>query len=304
MSTASAAYTPPIDQPPPATPVPLYGGFWIRFAAHFVDCFIIWVGTSLIAVVLYIAASSVSATGANVLIGLGLLVLGQLYHAYFVSSAKMATPGKRLCGLYVTDKDGHRLGFGRALWRNVAALFSYLTLCIGFLMAGFTSRKQALHDMIAGTVVHRQPGTSAPVAVVIVVAMFLVVVVGGILAAIGVSSFEEYGVKAKISGTIAGMSRAKAPIAAYAAEKGAWPTTWEQVRLDGAGTPLDLVPQASREIVKDIRLEPGGTIVATVRVRQTEGQLRMVPKKVGDSIEWTCTSSPEIRKYAAAPCRN
>ena len=61
------------------------------------------------------------------------------------ANAYCAWAGKRLCGLYVTDTAGHRLGFGRALWRNVAALFSYLTLYIGFFMAGFTGRKQALH---------------------------------------------------------------------------------------------------------------------------------------------------------------
>ena len=304
MSTSSAAYTPPIDQPAPATPVPLYGGFWIRFAAYFMDGMIVGITLFVLAFVWTLTTGREFATKFGDVMTLGMVALGQIYHAYFVSSARMATPGKRLCGLYVTDVEGHRLSFGKALWRNIAALFSYLTLCIGFIMAAFTERKQSLHDKIAGTLVHRQPGSSAPVAVVIVVAMFLVVVVGGILAAIAVSSFDEYAVKAKVSGVVAEMSRAKAPIAGYAAEKGAWPTTWDQVRLDGEGTPLEQVPRASREFVKDIRLEQGGAIVATVRVDQTEGQLRMVPSKVGDSIEWTCTSSPEIKKFVTAPCRN
>ena len=55
------------------------------------------------------------------------------------ATVKMATPGKRLCGLYVTDADGHRLSFIHALGRNLAALLSYLTLYIGFFMAGFTA---------------------------------------------------------------------------------------------------------------------------------------------------------------------
>ncbi len=53
----------------------------------------------------------------------------------------------------MTDLAGRRIGFGRALSRWLAALLSYLTLYIGFFMAGFTARKQALHDYVAGTLV-------------------------------------------------------------------------------------------------------------------------------------------------------
>jgi len=39
------------------------------------------------------------------------------------------------------------------LGRQFAMGVSFVMLCIGFVMAGFTARKQALHDMIAGTLV-------------------------------------------------------------------------------------------------------------------------------------------------------
>jgi uncharacterized RDD family membrane protein YckC/Tfp pilus assembly major pilin PilA len=304
MSTTATVFTPPVDQPPPAAPLPMYGGFWVRFAAHIVDGIIIGFAMIVLAFAWFMAAGLALGEQLSNLVSLGMVALGQFYHAYFVSSVRMATPGKRLCGLFVTDTDGHRLGFGRALWRNVAALFSYLTLYIGFIMAAFTPRKRALHDMLAGTVVHRQPGNSAAVAIVIVVGVFFLVVILGILAAVAIPAFQDFSVRAKVSGVVMGMSQAKAPIAAYAGENGAWPTSWNQVLPADASNPIELVPNASREIAKEIRLEQGGAIVAIVKAGQKEGQIRMTPGKVGDSIEWTCTSSPEIRKYVAESCRN
>ena len=55
------------------------------------------------------------------------------------------------------------MSFAQALGRWFAAELSYLTLYIGFFMAGFTERKQALHDMVAGTlVVDRWAYTAEP----------------------------------------------------------------------------------------------------------------------------------------------
>ncbi len=307
MSAPAAAYTPPADQPPPLASGALpYGGFWVRLAAHVVDGFIIGFGVFVIAFVLGFAAAMLGGGGGeavSIVITLIMLLLGQLYHAYFVSSPKMATPGKRLCGLYVTDVEGHRLSFGRALWRNVAALFSYLTLYIGFIMAAFTERKQALHDKIAGTLVHRQPGGSAVIVIVIVLVLFVGVAVIGILAAIAIPAYQDYTVRAKMSGVIASMEAARTPIAEYAANKGQWPTTWEQVESAGGANPMRQVPESSRAFVEDIRLEQGGTIVGYIKIQGKQGQIRVTPKQLGDKVEWTCTASPEIRKNVPLRCR-
>ena len=85
---------------------------------------------------------------------------GTLYYPLMESSATQATLGKQMLGIVVTDESGHRISFGRALGRYLAKSLSLLTLLIGYLMAGFTSRKQALHDMAAGTlVIKRTPAT-------------------------------------------------------------------------------------------------------------------------------------------------
>ena len=72
------------------------------------------------------------------------------------SSERGATLGKRALSLRVVKSDGTRLTFGRATGRFFAKAF--ITglnprFGIGYIMAGFTDRKRALHDMIADTVV-------------------------------------------------------------------------------------------------------------------------------------------------------
>ncbi len=56
-------------------------------------------------------------------------------------------------GLKVTDMNGWKISFLRALGRNLAKFISAIILMIGYFMAGFTAKKQALHDMIARTLV-------------------------------------------------------------------------------------------------------------------------------------------------------
>jgi uncharacterized RDD family membrane protein YckC len=80
------------------------------------------------------------------------LVIPWLYDALMLSSETQATLGKMALGITVTDMDGRRLTFGRATGRHFAKILSALLLCIGFVMAAFTAKKQALHDMLAGTV--------------------------------------------------------------------------------------------------------------------------------------------------------
>jgi uncharacterized RDD family membrane protein YckC len=60
-------------------------------------------------------------------------------------------------GLVVTDMAGQRVSFGRATARHFAKIVTNLIpLAIGYIMAGFTEKKQALHDMIARCLVLRR----------------------------------------------------------------------------------------------------------------------------------------------------
>ena len=119
-----------------------YAGFWRRFGAYLIDAI-------LLAVVGGILNAIVGRTLGN---ALGTLIfLG--YFAYMESSPNQGTIGKMALGIKVTDLDGNPISFGRALGRNAAKFISAIILLIGFIMAAFTARKQALHDMIAGTLV-------------------------------------------------------------------------------------------------------------------------------------------------------
>ena len=55
--------------------------------------------------------------------------------------------------IYVTDLDGKRITFAKATGRYFAKILSGLFLLVGYIMAAFTDRKQALHDKLAGTLV-------------------------------------------------------------------------------------------------------------------------------------------------------
>jgi uncharacterized RDD family membrane protein YckC len=84
-----------------------------------------------------------------------LLVMSWLYSTLFESSSKQGTPGKIILGLVVTDLDGRRISFGRANARYWARALSIATLMIGFILAAFTRRRQALHDLVSGCLIMR-----------------------------------------------------------------------------------------------------------------------------------------------------
>jgi uncharacterized RDD family membrane protein YckC len=84
------------------------------------------------------------------------IVFNWLYYALLESSAWQATLGKKALGLEVTDMAGQRISFARATGRYFGKIVSAFILMIGFIMAGFTAQKQALHDMMAGCLVIRK----------------------------------------------------------------------------------------------------------------------------------------------------
>ncbi|MEP6800448.1 MAG: RDD family protein [Acidobacteriota bacterium] len=162
-----------------AAPAASYAGFWIRVGASAVDLFLLillWFATDA---VIRISAgapvspfwkeSSGSTLGLNCAENFVELVVWWLYTALSESSAAQATLGKRALRLRVTDTSGRRLSFARASFRNFGKILSILTLFIGFVMAGFTRRRQALHDLMAETVVLKmgppEPASRAAVSV-------------------------------------------------------------------------------------------------------------------------------------------
>ena len=91
--------------------------------------------------------------GIVVLLSLFSIVTGWLYYALFESSKHGGTLGKMAIGLKVTTPEGQRITFGRASGRYFAKIVSNMTIYIGYIMAGFTEKKQALHDILANCIV-------------------------------------------------------------------------------------------------------------------------------------------------------
>ena len=159
---AWAPTPPPPSHAPPATaqavPTRRYAGFWMRFFAAFIDGVLIFIAQMIVLIPLLIvvraASSSVELESAFSLLSWAAGVpINWLYEALMTSSAKQATVGKLALGLRVTDLNGQRLTFGYATGRHFAKYLSSLTLFVGYLIQPFTQRRQALHDIVAGTLV-------------------------------------------------------------------------------------------------------------------------------------------------------
>lgn len=131
-----------------------YGGFWIRFAAKFVDGLIIGVVNLLISYLITLPIAN-PADPTSALIAGGISTLANFAFAIGMTTWFLgrfgATPGKMAFGLVVVHPDGRRISYGRAFGRYFAELLSSITLCIGYLMAAFDDEKRALHDRICDT---------------------------------------------------------------------------------------------------------------------------------------------------------
>ncbi len=157
---------------PGTTPSFRYAGFWKRFLAYFIDKIILG-AISLVFILPLIAVGGLSVLRwdeydsftpefllALVTAFAGVLVMILVIHwLYFalLESRKGATFGKMALGIAVVDMKGDRISFGRASGRHFGKILSSLILCIGYIIAGFTQQKQALHDILAGClVINRQ----------------------------------------------------------------------------------------------------------------------------------------------------
>lgn len=179
---AGSAFPPTVSVPPPPVPAPAasyggvaYAGFWLRFVAYLIDGVISGLAFLVLLIPLFFLTGAGAALrlgseedisdDAAAFVGLSfiagffgiILLVSWLYHAFSESSSWQATPGKKLLNLYVTDLSGQSISFGRASGRFFAKIITgMIPLMIGYILAGFTEKKQAVHDMIASCLVLRK----------------------------------------------------------------------------------------------------------------------------------------------------
>jgi uncharacterized RDD family membrane protein YckC len=152
----------------------VYAGFWLRFVACAIDLFLACasiIPVGLIGAIPYLFFTneaegdpneimrSISSAYTAVYI-FAIVTAGWFYFIVFECSKLQATPGKLLFGLRVTDEHGQRITFLRSAARTASKLLSASMMMAGYILAGFTPRKQALHDLIASCLVVRAPQTS------------------------------------------------------------------------------------------------------------------------------------------------
>src|SRR3989440_9671217 len=149
MMQASSGALPPVAKTGVA-----YAGFWRRFLAYVIDgTLIAGVNLALFSTVHLLAPDNLDAL-AN--IAPVAIAISWAYFAVLESSPASGTLGKVALGMYVADLHGVPISFGRAVFRNGLKSVSWLLLGAGWILAAVTPRKQALHDLMAGTLVLRK----------------------------------------------------------------------------------------------------------------------------------------------------
>ncbi|HEV2682563.1 MAG TPA: RDD family protein [Rhodanobacter sp.] len=171
--TAPAAPLMPLPQTTAAA-LEDYAGFWKRVAAYILDAIILYIPNTLIMKAMggdaaqeAMRQTMLSAPGnAQAMMAaygqfysmMGTTIaitsaMAWLYFALCESSAWQGTLGKLALSIRVTDLQGKRISFLRALGRYPAKFLSGMILFVGFLMVSWTERKQGLHDLICSTLV-------------------------------------------------------------------------------------------------------------------------------------------------------
>lgn len=152
-----------------------YAGFWMRFVAFIIDSLVMQLAQSFLVIpllavfglgfatfdfnelnslgeadIFVLITTIISMVSSLVLLS---FLINLLYYALMESSKHQATLGKMALGIKVTDTNGERLDFTKAMIRQLGKIISSFIFMIGYIMAAFTEKKQALHDMIANTYV-------------------------------------------------------------------------------------------------------------------------------------------------------
>jgi uncharacterized RDD family membrane protein YckC len=261
-----------------AQPAGLYAGFWRRAAAYVIDSLILLIPSFVISFVVHKPVAAL----------LLQVVLMWLYWALMESSEGQATLGKKAFGIKVTDTAGERISFLRATGRFFGKYVSAIILGVGFLIAGLTSRKQALHDMMAGSlVVNRdaQPDeiesdtTTMPLTGGVWAMIVLLLIFpfgGGILAAIAIPAYQDYTIRAKVMNAIeaAGPSREAPGESPYV----------RRVAGDRASRQIEIFLDSSRLGTRQI--EDGASI-----------------RYFHDGNSWKCSAQGVPPKYLPQSCR-
>jgi uncharacterized RDD family membrane protein YckC len=135
-------------------------GFWRRLVAYIIDAIIVGIAAAVVEAIIgaIVHASGIDATGTGVRGGLVTLVIGLLYFGYLWSRDGQ-TVGYMALGMRLVRVDGQPVTFLLGMLRYLLIYLSFaiclIPAIISAFMIGLGGRKQAIHDLIAGTLVLR-----------------------------------------------------------------------------------------------------------------------------------------------------
>lgn len=314
---------------PPHTPPPsayttavsegrnIYAGFWERLAAYLIDSVIrLVVLVVLLAGLffLYDAFGSASLSDdsdenmVEVAYHLLSIVFSVFYFAWFHSRSG-ATPGKKLLKLRVVNRQGEHPSFLHACGRWFASFFS-LILYVGFIMAAFTDRRQALHDMMAKThVIHKDAifDESLPAAnhakrknngclIAGIVFAVCFIPITAILAAIALPAYHDYLIRSQTQVVLNEMETVKLRTQTFYDQYGAFPKHVEDLGLETSELP-----------VTKINIDQGTGIIHFKPALQSSSKdidIQFVPQMEEGQMVWYCVLEGLKDNHKPLNCRD
>ncbi len=141
-----------------------YAGFWLRLVAYVIDSVLL----GIVLAVYWMPRLPIEATEGDLQsmmqemqgrpdLMLSAFLLPLIYFTILESSRWQASLGKKLLKLRVTDTGGLRIPWWRAALRRLLFdLILRFTYGIGHILAGFTPRKQGVHDLLARCLVVKE----------------------------------------------------------------------------------------------------------------------------------------------------
>jgi type IV pilus assembly protein PilA len=216
------------------------------------------------------------------------------YYVLLESSPWQATIGKRVIGMKVTDRYGERIGLARAAVRCVTKLLSVLTLLVGYLLIVLTKRRQALHDLLAGTVVSHDDARRKPAWVVAAIGTVASVPFLAAVAAVALPAYQDFTIRAQV---VEGLDLAAGYRAAIEAAWRSSPRELTDITADSIGAGL---PRTGR-YVESIDIVSGMIVIsygAAANEALAGSVLALVPALDAQrALGWACGYGPPPAGY-------
>lgn len=310
-------------------PLALYAGFWKRFAAYIIDTLIItFADYALLGVGLIFEAFN---EGIFLSAYLVVFFMNLLYFVVMESSKKQATLGKMALGIIVVDSNGRRIGFWRAFARYFARTISAIPLLLGYMLAGWTQKKQALHDMICGTLVINKnaetlltnlqnplegsvmpaKNNGLPTWAIVLIVLGVTVPILGVVASIAVPAYYEYITRVKVSEGLSLANQVAPCMEQSIYTHDYWPESLQELDTICGTTFEKTIPNRYVESLEVYGETGEVSVTFNDEVADVKGlSLYLTPAITEDedgnieNIEWTCHSDEIQSKYLPLACHH